>query len=111
MPTRRGGKRPNSGRKKGTPNKSTQAMREVLAQAGERTPLEFLMQVMNAPAPTQLEGESMKVYLLRYRVWADQSFEAAKAAAPYYHPRLASVEQTGKDGGPIQHKIIVEIVG
>jgi hypothetical protein len=29
-------------------------------------------------------------------------FEAAKAAAPYMHPRLAAVEVTGQDGGPIE---------
>ena len=30
-------------------------------------------------------------------------FEAAKAAAPYIHPRLAAVEHKGPKGGPIQH--------
>jgi len=28
--------------------------------------------------------------------------DAAKAAAPYVHPKLASVVHTGKDGGPIE---------
>jgi hypothetical protein len=27
---------------------------------------------------------------------------AAKDAAPYIHPRLAAIEHTGKDGGPIR---------
>ena len=29
-------------------------------------------------------------------------FEAAKAAAPYMHPKLAAVEHTGAEGGAIQ---------
>ena len=28
--------------------------------------------------------------------------DAAKAAAPYVHAKLASVEHSGKDGGPLQ---------
>ena len=28
-------------------------------------------------------------------------FEAAKAAAPYMHPRLAAIEHTGSGGGDI----------
>jgi hypothetical protein len=32
----------------------------------------------------------------------DRRDEMAKAAAPYVHPKLASVQHTGKDGGPIQ---------
>jgi hypothetical protein len=32
-------------------------------------------------------------------------FEAAKAAAPYIHPRLAAIEHTGKGGGPVQVNI------
>lgn len=35
---------------------------------------------------------------------ADQRVRAdmAKAAAPYMHPRLNSVEHVGEDGGPVQ---------
>jgi hypothetical protein len=29
-------------------------------------------------------------------------FEAAKAAAPYVHPKLAQIQHSGKDGGPIE---------
>ena len=31
----------------------------------------------------------------------DERMDAAKAAAPYVHAKLASVEHTGKDGGDI----------
>lgn len=47
------------------------------------TPLEYLIHVMR-------EGEDEKL-----------RFEAAKAAAPYVHPRLAAIEHTGADGEPL----------
>lgn len=74
------------------------------------SPLDFLLKVMRAPAPTKLEGESIMMYSVRYRLWAEQCLDAAKAAAPYVHPRLAVVENTGTDGGPIQHHLTVEFV-
>jgi hypothetical protein len=33
---------------------------------------------------------------------------AAKAAAPYVHPKLNSVELAGKDDGPIEHREITD---
>lgn len=50
------------------------------------------------------------MYSVRYRLWSEQCLEAAKAAAPYMHHRLATIENTGKDGGPIQHHLTVEFV-
>jgi hypothetical protein len=35
----------------------------------------------------------------------------AKDAAPYMHPRLAAVEHTGEDGGPIDHSLSVQFIG
>jgi len=32
---------------------------------------------------------------------AEMRLDAAHKAAPYVHPKLASVEHTGKDGGPM----------
>lgn len=32
----------------------------------------------------------------------DARMDAAKAAAPYVHAKLASVEHRGEDGGPLQ---------
>lgn len=32
----------------------------------------------------------------------DARMDAAKAAAPYVHAKLASVEHKGEDGGPLQ---------
>lgn len=31
----------------------------------------------------------------------DMRLDAANKAAPYVHPKLASIEHTGKDGGPV----------
>src|SRR5215204_6631888 len=62
------------GRKQGTPNRATAARQAAITASG-LTPLEFLMSVLrdekNDPA-------------LR--------FEAAKAAAPYVHPKLAAIQ-------------------
>lgn len=69
----RGGARPGAGRKKGSPNKATQEQREAVAQSGT-TPLEYLLDVMrNGTDPSA-------------------RLDAAKAAAPYVHPKLSSVE-------------------
>ena len=69
--------RKTGGRQKGTPNKRTQ---EVVAkiEASGLTPLDYMLKVMRD------ENEVLDVRL-----------DAAKAAAPYVHPRLASIENTG----------------
>lgn len=72
------------GRKKGTPNKATAAKAAEIAESG-LTPLDYMLGIMRDEEKP-----------------ADMRFEAAKAAAPYVHPKLAAVEHTGKDGGPIQ---------
>lgn len=68
------------GRKKGTPNKRTQAVAKQAAAKG-LTPIEFMLQVLRNPQST-----------FEQRQWA------ANAAAPYCHPRLAAVEQRNTDG-------------
>lgn len=68
----RGGARPGSGRKKGGANKKTREVADAAAKAGV-TPLEYLLSVMRSGATDVLR------------------FEAAKAAAPYIHPRLSTV--------------------
>lgn len=73
----RGGKRPGAGRPKGAANKRTREVADKAAQDGI-TPLEYMLDVMRD-------------------VSADRSerMDAAKAAAPYIHPRLSTVEHTG----------------
>lgn len=63
-----------------------------------------MLNVMRSEPPSGLEGNAlMQAMSLR--------FEAAKAAAPYIHPRLAAIEHTGKDGGAMEHSLTVEFVG
>ena len=68
------------GRKKGTPNKRTQALAVEAVGEGE-TPLAYLLGVMR-----DMERD-VAVRL-----------EAAKAAAPYVHAKLASIEHSGNVG-------------
>jgi hypothetical protein len=81
------------GRKKGTLNKSTEQRQKTAAELLVLgiSPLEFLLSVMRDET-----------------VERDARMEAAKSAAPYMHPRLASTEISGKDDGQVQH--IIEIV-
>lgn len=70
-----GGSRPNAGRKKRSLNARTQKVAERCAEEGI-TPLEYMLNIMRDP--TQEFQTRM---------------DAAKSAAPYIHPKLASVEQ------------------
>jgi hypothetical protein len=81
----RGGKRENAGRKPGAPNKKT-AQVIAAVEASGLTPLDYMLSI--------LRDEAMS---------SESRFEAAKAAAPYVHAKLANVDATvtGKDGGPI----------
>jgi hypothetical protein len=79
----RGGIRPGAGRPKGAKSAKT-AERFAAIQAAGITPLDYLLGV--------LRDESGQPAI---------RIDAAKAAAPYVHPRLANVELTGKDGGPM----------
>jgi len=89
----RGGSRPGAGRKKGSATKRT---REIADRAAEEriTPLEYMLEVMRRDS----DHEDPKVQVAREAM----RFEAAKAAAPYMHPRLNSIEHTGDGGGPVR---------
>ena len=78
--------RKTGGRKKGVPNKASTAKAAAIAASG-LTPLDYLLLTMRD------ETAELAVRL-----------EAAKAAAPYVHPRLAAVEFAGRGGGPIEHE-------
>lgn len=72
----RGGARAGAGRPKGAAAKRTREIADKAASEG-LTPLEFMLQV--------LRDETAEM---------GARFEAAKAAAPYVHPRLANVDGT-----------------
>ncbi|HEX7644842.1 MAG TPA: hypothetical protein VF472_21790 [Burkholderiaceae bacterium] len=95
----KGGARPGAGRKKGAPNKKTAETQKRVAESG-LTPLDFMLQIMRQPdiEPLPPEAESAEIVShLAKRLQHDElRFEAAKAAAPYVHPKLASVEMNAK---------------
>ena len=93
----RGGARKGAGRKKGSATAKTREIADKAAQEGI-TPLEYMLEVMRREIHPELEPDE---------VWKAMAmkFEAAKAAAPYIHPRLAAVEHSGQDGGPINHSL------
>lgn len=66
------------GRRKGTPNKKTAEHIQKVAASG-LTPLDYLLSVMRDTS------EALEARL-----------EAAKAAAPYVHPRLSTIAMSGK---------------
>jgi hypothetical protein len=82
----KGGARPGSGRKKGSPNKKTAEVQAAVAASG-LTPLEYLLSVMRDSNTDQKERVA-----------------AAQSAAPYIHPKLSSIELGGPNGGAIPTK-------
>jgi hypothetical protein len=89
QPKSKGGARPGAGRKKSSLTVKTRDIAEEIAKSGV-TPLEYLMSVVQDEASERKERMS-----------------AAMAAAPYMHPKLASIEHTGEGGGPINHNLEV----
>ena len=83
-----GGKREGAGRKAGA---VTERTREVADRASDEglTPLEYMLDVLR-----DIDADP------KDRMWA------AEKAAPYVHAKLASVEHTGKEGGPMVLEII-----
>jgi hypothetical protein len=69
--------RKTGGRKKGSLNKVTAAQRAEIVASGE-TPLDYMLRVMRDPSVEHTRRDEM-----------------AKAAAPYVHSRLASVDHSG----------------
>ena len=87
----KGGRREGAGRKPGVPNRKTQALQEQIAAQG-LTPLDYLMSLVRN------DGADLAVRL-----------DAAKAAAPYVHPRLAAIEHSG--GVAISHEDALAALG
>ena len=80
----RGGFRPGAGRPAGAQNKRTVEQAEAIIASG-MTPLEYLTSVYQDPGADEAKR-----------------IDAAKAAAPYVHAKLSSVEMSGPDGKPIE---------
>lgn len=100
--SKRGGSRPGAGRKKGSATAKTREIADKAAEEGI-TPLEYMLQVMRQEPSAELDARDMlQAITLR--------FEAAKAAAPYIHPKLSSVEVKGDKDNPVQTVSRVELV-
>lgn len=90
------------GRKKGAKNKAT-AEREAAVAASGVTPLEFMLNIMRGESPADADPVTKLAF-------ATLRFEAAKATAPYVHPKLQPVD--GKTGSAeVQARVTVEFVG
>jgi hypothetical protein len=73
----RGGKREGAGRKPGVPNTKTKELVEKVEASG-LTPLNYMLAILRDEALSR-----------------EDRFEAAKAAAPFVHAKLAAVEHSG----------------
>jgi hypothetical protein len=89
------------GRGKGTPNKVT-AKREAEIAAAGLTPLDYMLSIMRSEHP---EGAGPEVIQAREEL----RFEAAKAAAPYVHPRLQTTTLAGDPENPLKVDSMSEI--
>lgn len=79
--------RKTGGRQKGVPNRAT-AAKAAEVEASGLTPLDFLLSILRDTAAEQ-----------------NVRIDAAKAAAPYVHPRLATVDLGNRDDKPFEQVI------
>lgn len=84
---KRGGRREGAGRPKGARTVRTSKVAEKAIASGKITPLEVILKAMHQ----SFDAEE----------WAAAA-AFAKDAAPYMHAKLASVQHSGPNGGPIQ---------
>lgn len=73
-------------------------------------PRDYFRGVLNEPKPVKAGREDAVVYANRVAAWEARRFEAAKALAPYEHPKLESVAHTGASGGPIKVAVRVAFI-
>ncbi len=115
-----GGRRKGAGRKPGGVSVATRAKKQlqasILAKAVEsgHTPLQVMIETMNEyVAAAHALGEQRLVVNERVVTRLNllrTAADIAKDAAPYCHAKLATIEHTGEDDGPIEHHLIVELV-
>lgn len=91
----RGGKRDGAGRPKGAANRMSQKAREA-ASAGGELPHEFLLRVARGGVIREtVVRDGVQTVEEREPTLAER-MDAAKAAAPFYAPKMASVEMKAK---------------
>ena len=94
----RGGARPGAGRKKGSVTPKTQRKIDIIEMASREgmTPLEVLLKGMREA----LANNNMK-----------EACFYAKDAAPYVHPKLATVQHQGDDARPLAFRVLDVLTG
>lgn len=94
----RGGSRKGAGRKLGSATTKTREIADRASKSGV-VPLEVMLDAMRFFHGKASEAHaSAEVAMTNYRLAAD----IAKDAAPYMHPKLASIEYTNGEDGPFQ---------
>ena len=83
----RGGRRPRAGRPVGSKNQRSAEIARAAAESGI-TPIEVML------------GTMRELWALGTPEAKREAAEIAKDAAPYIHPRLASIDQTLKEDRP-----------
>lgn len=101
----RGGLRLGAGAPIGVPRKITKDFRDDYLRSGRKSPIEFLLDVMNEePRERRMDTEDpercekMDSYERYQWLHKDRRINAAVQVAPYMHPKLASVEIGGHLG-------------
>lgn len=72
------------------PRPNSKARREALiaeAHDARIAPLDYMLDVLNAPKPVRMLGEDKFLFAGRLATWEDRRMDAAKAAAPYVHAK------------------------
>lgn len=104
----RGGPRPNAGRKAGTVSDATKRRKEVAEKALAEgvSPLDVMLITMRSLWKQAVGPDGEVVNIGK----AMQANVVAKDAAPFLHPKLSSVEATGRDGAPLFSPTVIEFV-
>jgi len=97
-----GGKRDGAGRKVGAAHKKTRETADKIASDDGIMPLDVMVGAMRELWSLAESLKGKKEEQDKRLGFLAQAGEYASKAAPYIHPRLAAVEHTGKDGGPIE---------
>lgn len=111
-----GGARQGAGRKKGAATEKTRKIADKLAEDGGVTPLEYMLEVLReTPDKLRAELKAGKIerdeFLLRLKMLTDRRDWAAEKAAPYIHPRLASIDATVKKDEHAEWLALMEAAG
>lgn len=96
----RGGKREGAGRKQDAVTVASKETAKAFIASEKQTPLEVMLEAMEY-AMSKVRGTENA---LEKKIFYEAAHAHAKDAAPYIHAKLAAVEVSGPNGGPIETK-------